>query len=350
MSRLGFGVRGPNPSSRAFTLVELLVVIAIIGILVSLLLPAIQSAREAARRAQCQNHLKQIGTGFLLHESTHKILPAAGISPWQVGDAQRGYDKTQTGGWMYNILPYIEEQALHDMTDDNDPNITTQQKAAALKMQATPVSIYNCPSRRPARALPYSQPSSWQPVNSDPMTSVVRGDYAANAGDGEGGQKFPKRDASGNITGFEYLLIPKGYAQLSTYVFPNEKDQSGINFLGAEIKASEVVDGMSKVYMVGEKFVNASQYDTDGGADGGDTHSIYQGFDWDINRWVTNEFPPTQDRANLDSFQTFGGPHAGGWQCVFCDGSVHVVSYDLDIVTNMRLANRFDGQTVEQVP
>jgi prepilin-type N-terminal cleavage/methylation domain-containing protein len=104
-----------------FTLVELLVVIAIIGILVALLLPAVQSAREAARRAQCQNHLKQIGMAFLLHENTHKILPCAGISPWHVGDAMRGRAKKQTGGWMYNILPYIEEQSLYDLTNDGDP-------------------------------------------------------------------------------------------------------------------------------------------------------------------------------------------------------------------------------------
>jgi prepilin-type N-terminal cleavage/methylation domain-containing protein len=169
---------------RAFTLVELLVVIAIIGILVALLLPAVQQAREAARRSQCQNHLKQIGVGFLNFESTNKFLPGAGFSPWFVGDPQMGAGRKQPGGWMYQILPYIEEQALYDMPNDGQKKLVTQQqKTAAVAMQATPVTIFNCPSRRPAKAYVWALTPNWKPLNSDPITSVARGDYAANSGD-----------------------------------------------------------------------------------------------------------------------------------------------------------------------
>src|SRR5215468_1104499 len=94
---------------RGFTLVELLVVIAIIGVLIALLLPAVQSAREAARRSQCQNSLKQIATAFLNHESTQKIFPTSGWGWGWVGDPDRGYKRNQPGGWLYNILPYIEQ-------------------------------------------------------------------------------------------------------------------------------------------------------------------------------------------------------------------------------------------------
>ena len=139
---------------RGFTLVELLVVIAIIGILVALLLPAVQAAREAARRAECQNHLKQIGTAFLLHEGANKFLPTAGISPWHVGDAMRGHGKKQTGGWMYNILPYIEEQAIYDLTNDGNPAITAQQKAAAVIMQQTAVADVQLPLAPHGESLP----------------------------------------------------------------------------------------------------------------------------------------------------------------------------------------------------
>ncbi len=343
---------GPT-SLHGFTLVELLVVIAIIGILVALLLPAIQSAREAARRSQCLNHLKQIGTGFLLHENVHKILPGAGISPWHVGDAMRGHGKRQTGGWMYNILPFIEEQDVYNLTNDGDPAITAKQKAAAVVMQKTPITIFNCPSRRPARPLPYTLPSGWQPVNSDPMQVVVRGDYAANAGDGEGGMKFPVRDAGGKITGYQVVLPPLGYALLDNpnlFTFPNQKDQSGINFLGAEIAIKDITDGTSNVYMVGEKYVNADQYESDGQADGGDNHSLYQGFDWDINRWATKDWPATQDRPAFDAFQGFGGPHAGVWQAVLCDGSVRAISFSMDNIIHMRLANRFDGEPATESP
>ena len=102
-----------------FTLVELLVVITIIGILIALLLPAVQAAREAARRLQCQNNLKQLALGCLNHEQSQGYLPAAGCGkpmPWLwVGDPDEGFGKQQHGGWFYNILPFIEQQALHDL-------------------------------------------------------------------------------------------------------------------------------------------------------------------------------------------------------------------------------------------
>src|SRR5882762_2665231 len=100
---------------RAFTLVELLVVIAIIGILVALLLPAIQAAREAARRSQCTNQLRQLAIAFHNHHDTHKHLPTGGWAFTWLGYPEYGFGKNQPGGWMYNILPYMEEQNLHDI-------------------------------------------------------------------------------------------------------------------------------------------------------------------------------------------------------------------------------------------
>lgn len=353
MSRFVRNRLAPRVLVRAFTLVELLVVIAIIGILVSLLLPAVQAAREAARRSQCQNHLKQLGLGFTLHEDSHKFLPASGWGPWTVGDPERGVGKQQCGGWMYQILPYIEEQAVYNLTADGDPAITARQKQAALKLQETPVAIFNCPSRRRAMSYPYAvqlYASGWQPINSDPMSQVIRGDYAANAGDGLGGMEYPIYDANGNITDYDFKLPPLNYALAKIYKWPKEKDQTGINFMGAEIALREILDGASKVYMIGEKYVNADLYESDGYGDGGDNHSAYQGFDWDTHRWATEAWPPEQDRPGFDGYQGYGSAHPGGWHVALCDGSVHTVPYDIDNRVHRALANRFDGEAIAQLP
>ena len=101
--------------STGFTLVELLVVITIIGILIALLLPAVQAAREAARRMQCSNNLKQLAMACLNHEQAHGFLPTGGWRWYYVGDPDRGFDRRQPGGWIYNILPYIEQAQVHDL-------------------------------------------------------------------------------------------------------------------------------------------------------------------------------------------------------------------------------------------
>ena len=126
-----------------FTLVELLVVIAIIGVLVALLLPAVQAAREAARRTQCSNHVKQMSLACLQHQSQLGFYPGGGWGPWWVGDADCGSGKMQPGGWIYRILPFIEEGPLYSLYDPKLPNAASTPNMNACRQ--TRVKLYVCP-------------------------------------------------------------------------------------------------------------------------------------------------------------------------------------------------------------
>jgi prepilin-type N-terminal cleavage/methylation domain-containing protein len=122
----------------AFTLVELLVVIAIIAILVSLLLPAVNSAREAARRIQCVNQLRQIGLAAILHEDAHKFYPSGGWSKDFTGDPNRGFGEDQPGGWLFSVLPFLEEDASYRLADGQVLN-SVAHRQAMITLHESPI-------------------------------------------------------------------------------------------------------------------------------------------------------------------------------------------------------------------
>jgi prepilin-type N-terminal cleavage/methylation domain-containing protein len=193
-----------------FTLVELLVVIAIIGMLMALLLAAVQAAREAARRVQCQDHLRQLGTAVLLHEESQGHFPTGGWGNQWVGDPDRGFGIEQPGGWMFNILPFLEEGPTRDL----GRRLTGEAKTRAIAtMLTTPISVLHCPSRRGLQLGPYTAP---QPLrNAEQPEVAAKNDYAICGGDvplqGKGGPQ----DAS--------------VAALREYEWPSHEKFSGIS-------------------------------------------------------------------------------------------------------------------------
>lgn len=319
-------------SRAGFTLVELLVVIAIIGILIALLLPAVQAARETARRMTCANHLKQIGLGCHMHLETHKMFPTGGWHPRWVGDPLRGFGKDQPGGWIYNILPYVEAQTIWNLPDDGSTElITADQREAAGVMSQTPIPLFNCPSRRPAEPFAVELGPGWDPFNAKKTQTMARSDYAANAGDFTPDDDFNR-------------LIPSNYSQSETFNWEDNTILTGVCFFRSEISTRQITDGLTNTILVGEKYLTPNHYRS--GEDGADNHSMYQGYDRDVVRWTGVELPPQQDRLNDEKWFNFGSAHAGTYQAVFCDGSVRQIQYQIDPLVHARMGNRHDGFSV----
>ncbi len=321
---------------RAFTLVELLVVIAIIGILVALLLPAVQQAREAARRNQCINNLKQLSLGALTHESSVKHLPTGGWGNDWVGDADRGFGQEQTGGWVFNILAFIEEAALRDQASDGKPDVHTQpQLQGAWNMLLHPISIISCPSRRSGgvyRAGGTASAKNAAPLSAD--TLVGRGDYGACVGD--------------SPQGFDHGGPPSlQIVHLGFYTFRTERlgrmasepGMTGVSFQRSEIAIKHIKDGTSKTYLYGENYLNPDNYLT--GRDPGDNETWCTGANNDNFRSAFSA--PQQDRPGVVFTNVFGSAHTSSFHMAWCDGHVTGLSYDIDVTVHRNNANRKDG-------
>jgi len=312
-----------------FTLVELLVVIAIIGVLVALLLPAVQAAREAARRMQCQNNLKQVGLAFHNQADVVKHLPTGGWGWGWVGDPDDGAGIYQPGGWTFNILPYIEAKTIYDVALGQKG----QPKRVQLdRMVGVPIKVYNCPSRRKLQIWPITSKSH---KNFDQVPSGAKSDYAANCGDQKWCQynEGPPNLDRNNPVAPEF--VPKGVAS-------GPRTYTGISYACSKVRLAEVTDGTSNTFMVGEKFLNPKGWIT--GADPSDNENLYVGFDNDHYRSSGVAFyPPRADSPLLSNYQTYGSAHPSAFNVVLCDGSVRKISYTIDKLTFARLGNKEDG-------
>lgn len=325
-----------------FTLVELLVVIAIIGVLVALLLPAVQAAREAARRASCTTNLKNLTLAMLNHESAIGTWPASGWSGRWTGDPDRGTGAKQPGSWLFATLPYVEGQNVYQM---GAGLIGRARTAALLVRDATPLAVANCPSRRDGGPYPYlhGQPAltgnGTGGVIEYTFTQAARCDYAVNVGD---------------ETNFDSRCIEISPQDYNTAVpgFPPGFDAfSGISFCGNAVPSRAVTDGLSRTIAIGEKWIPTDHYDT--GTWKGDDWAMFVGFQDDTVRstYYNNrdaDHVPQSDSANLSDQnavvrrELFGGPHSSGCLVSMCDGSVTLASFDIDPEVFRQMGHRTD--------
>ncbi len=334
-----------NRGFKGFTLVELLVVITIIGILIALLLPAVQAAREAARMTQCRNHLKQIGLAVLEHEQINGHFPTGGWGwSWGGADPDRGFGLKQYGGWIYNILPYLEQQPLHNL----GTGLTDAQKSTLSgQRNVTPLEVLYCPTRRAVNVYPNPKENAPNfPFYGGDRTAVnARTDYCASSS---------SMDANISKAETDIPYVPQSVAQGDSPTFPwlSYSDHNGIVFPRSMVLAAQISDGLSNTYLAGEKYLTPDNYAT--GMDDGDNHVYCMGAtNNDVCRWTyydpvtpANSYYPMQDQSGFTDWYRFGSAHGSGFNMVFCDGSVQTINYTIDPLVHSCLGNRADGQAI----
>ncbi len=318
---------------QGFTLIELLVVIAIIAVLIALLLPAVQQAREAARRSQCKNNLKQIGLAMHNYLDVYNAFPPGLIS--QIADAQYAGVTSSTvdanvecWGWGAFLLPYLEQTALYNQggVGNGSPleNVLTT-------VAMTPITVYRCPSDyAPATRTP-SQFATWATSN-----------YKANMGHRIGPQ-------------FADINPTQGANVVSTKV---EAKATGMFFRDIVRRIRDVTDGASNTILVGE-----ARYELSGSSNS--TAAVWAGAKRGLGGnsakdvFGTGRGPINNTIGNFNQIvEPFSSHHVGGAQFVFADGSVRFLSENIDFTANAAdnesaadstyefLLNRADGQPV----
>ncbi len=326
-----------------------MVVVVILAVVLGLLLPALQHARESARRTQCQNNLKQLALLCLCHEQTQGHLPTDGWGVTWTGDADLGAGRSQPGGWLYNIMPFVESSRLYSMGEGLAPN---QKNAAHLLRLGSPWWCYCCPTRRPPTADPWI--NSWSIVNAGLPTTVGRSDYAANGGDiytspgaplpalwtsaPPGDEAGPASLAEGGVMGSKRQAA---HAKKTFDAIDNAAN--GVIFCGSMVKMSDITDGCSNTYLLGEKYLNPDAYCT--GQDPGDNAAALVGDNENVARWTF--LPPLRDAPGYAARWRFGSSHPSGFSMAFCDGAVKLIDFAIDPKIHRSLGNRKDGQPTE---
>lgn len=307
-----------------FTLIELLVVIAIIAILIGLLLPAVQKIREAANRMKCTNNLKQIGLALHNYEATYGYFPTAGAQSGALGSANELPSVNgglETRGWEYQILPYVEQDSLYRIGQQN--GVYSWNATLGKSLVEVSVKTFQCPSRGSGRT---SLTASWGSVYAMGDYAGVRTEWLSDGNDWQ--NNYP---ASANTVQAFGGIIGKG-CQIFDNVAMIQKFEP--------VTIASVTDGTSTTLAIMEKSVNAKYYKPEVW-DWWELPGWAHNADWPNTRLIGNWIPlldDTQDRgaAGLGWYFTngpgsktmefgFGSAHPGVVMAVFGDGSVRPV-------------------------
>ncbi|QDV48957.1 DUF1559 domain-containing protein [Gimesia fumaroli] len=283
-----------HPSSRGFTLIELLVVIAIIAILIALLLPAVQQAREAARRSQCKNNLKQMGIALHNYHETFRILPPGFNVDLVVANTSTGNGGL---GWSGSILPGIDQANVYNTIDFNADWGTGANEEAC----ATYISVYRCPSDITVSHR-----------NHDGIDARVPTSYLACFSGTRGS------DSEANVTGAD-----------------------GTFFLNSSIRLRDITDGTTNTIGIGE-CVNDFDVFKDHFYIGSTSIGGWDGAPREYSEYVASTDVP----MNTTNEVAFGSLHTGGAHFMLLDGSVRFLSENMSRQIYSYLGSRADGEVI----
>ena len=311
---------------RGFTLVELLVVIAIIGILIALLLPAVQAARESARKCQCANNLKQLGLALQLYHNSYGRFPGNGIESWELS----WMGAQNKGSYFVRLLPYIERQNLFNQLDF-DTSVELSDRRNGAPVANTLIDTLQCPS------------DDYAKVADDPGYSGLAQGALSNYGFSIGNQAFSRCGQGGNM--FDTGPVIHGDTQDSSKI-------SGVfSSLWWAASIKDITDGTANTIAMGEIRPKCSLH-----LWGGWLHvnCYWIGTTGEIN------YPTCPGERGYDASaascnheqawgraQAFKSLHPGGCQFAFADGSVHFLSEHIDYVTYQKLGDRRDGYVID---